>query len=138
MDVSHLPDTPGPPGSEWDYITVGEGAAVAQLYALAQSEADMAQPLVSPCMLPSFQGLVQHEMLVLSGSVEAMAPDIAALAANMQAKGASVQVVEEPNEPHVYCVLPFKGVIRKGAEVLVPFIKSCVDASDQVVVSGAS
>lgn len=129
VDVSHLPATPQPRGSEWDYIDAGEGASVAQLYVVAQSEADMAQALVSPAMLPSFKGLVQQGMLVMWGGVEAMSPDIAKLAAKMQAQGVSVQTCEEANEPHVYCVLPFKGVIRKGAKVLVPFIESCATKS---------
>lgn len=126
VDVSHLPATPQARGSEWDFVDAGEGACVAQLYVGAQSEADMAQVLVSPALLPDFRGLVQHGMLVMWGGVEAMAPDIATLAAKMQAQGASVQTCEEANEPHVFCVLPFKGVVRKGAKVLLPFIESCV------------
>lgn len=126
VDLAHLPATPLPRGSEWDYIDAGEGASVAQLYVGARSEAGMAQPLVSPTMLPTFKGLVQRGMLVMWGGVEAMSPDIAKLAAKMQAQGVSVQTCEEANEPHVYCVLPFKGVIRKGAKALLPFIESCV------------
>jgi acetyl esterase/lipase len=126
VDIAHLPATPQPRGSEWDYIDAGEGASVAQLYVGARSEADMVQPLVSPALLPTFEGLVQQGMLVMWGGVEAMAPDIAVLASKMQAQGVAVQTCEEANEPHVYCVLPFKGVIRKGAKALVPFIESCV------------
>lgn len=126
VKLSALPAVPQPPGTEWDYITVGEGPSVAQVYVRAQSEQDMYQPLVSPTLLPSFKGLVQQKMLVLWGGVEVLAPDCARFAERVQADGVAVQVHVEPNQAHVYCVLPVADALERGAQVVVPFLASCV------------
>ena len=125
VQSSELPPARQPAGSEWDYITVAEGPAVAKLYVLAQSEDDMAQPLISPIRLESFKGLVQQKVLLVWGAVEVMAHDIAALAGRMRGDGVDVQVHAEPNEAHVYPVLPFEGVRQRGAKLIVPFLASC-------------
>jgi acetyl esterase/lipase len=85
----------------------------------------MSQPLVSPARLQSFQGLVQHKVLLLWGAIEVLAPDIAAFAGRMRGDGVDLQVHVETNEPHVYPLLPFDGVRQKGAKVIVPFLASC-------------
>jgi acetyl esterase/lipase len=126
QEVGSLPaSSQPPPGSEWDYVTVAEGSVVAQHYVRAVSEADMCMPLVCPTLLPSFEGLTQQQMLLVYGAVEVMAPDIAAFARKLEQQGVALPAHAEPNEPHVYCVLPFKRVIRKGAQVIVPYIASC-------------
>jgi acetyl esterase/lipase len=126
VDVSALPAVPQPPGAEWDYITAREGPSVAQVYVGAQSEQDMYQPLVSPTLLPSFKRLVQQKMLVLWGGIEVLAHDCARFAERVQADGVPVQVHVEPNQVHVYCVLPVSDALEKGAQVVVPFLASCV------------
>lgn len=111
---------------ELDFITVDEAAIVAQHYVHAHSQADMCLPLVSPILLPSFAGLVQSEVLLVSGGIEVMGPDIAVAAKMLEAGGARVRVHVEHNEPHVYCVLPIQCCMDRGLPVLIPFIASCV------------
>lgn len=108
----------------WDYISADEGPAVAKHYVQAVSMADMCNPYVSPTLLPSFKGLVQQKMAVVWGGVEVLAPDCAAFASRVQADGVRVEVHVEKNQPHVYCVLPLRELLKKGAEVIVPFFAS--------------
>lgn len=110
----------------WDYIGLDVGVSVAQHYVHAQSEAAMHQPLVSPVLLRSFEGLVQQQMLLVWGGEELMAPDLVAFEATLRAAEAPVQVHVEPNQPHVYCLLPLPPLIEQGAHVLVPFISEVV------------
>lgn len=110
----------------WDYIGLDAGVDVARHYMCAQSEAAMHQPLVSPVLLRSFEGLVQQQMLLIWGGVELMAPDLVAFEATLRAAEAPVQVHVEPNQPHVYCLLPLPPLIEQGARVLVPFISEVV------------
>jgi acetyl esterase/lipase len=126
VNLSALPAVPQPPGAEWDYITAREGPSIAQGYVKAQSDQDMHHPLVSPTLLPSFKGLVPQKMLVLWGEIEVLAPDCARFAERVQADGVPVQVHVEPNQVHVYCVLPVADAVERGAQVVVPFLASCV------------
>lgn len=109
---------------QWDYIDADEGSAVAQHYVQAASMADMCNPYVSPMVLPSFKGLVQQKMAVVWGGVEVLGPDCARFASRMQADGVNVETHVEKNQPHVYCVLPPKELLEKGAAVIVPFFAS--------------
>jgi acetyl esterase/lipase len=109
---------------QWDYIDADEGSAVAKHYVQAASMADMCNPYVSPMVLPSFKGLVQQKMAVVWGGVEVLGPDCARFASRMQADGVRVETHVEKNQPHVYCVLPPKELLEKGAAVIVPFFAS--------------
>lgn len=87
----------------------------------------LANPLVSPAYLSDLGGLVQQQLLLLSGGVEAMVSDIRAFAdkAKQASSSSGEQLVvyhEELNEPHCHAVLAMPGLLAKGSRVLVPFI----------------
>ncbi|GBF90364.1 hypothetical protein Rsub_02470 [Raphidocelis subcapitata] len=84
------------------------------------SDKDSRCPYASPALLPSFDGLVEGEVLVVWGGTEVLAPDIRAFAKRLAAadgsgSGPRASFYEAPGQVHSWPLLLLPGVERHEA-----------------------